>query len=376
MKLSILQQDLLPAITAVSRSVGVKVNLPVLGNILLLSDGAKLKLSATNLEVGIIKSVNAEITDPGDITIPAKTLVELIQSLGPSEVDIETSGDRLSVSAGKFKATVNGISASEFPVIPLSSSKGAVFPKDSLASISSIIFAAAVDEGRPTLTGILTSVSNKKLDFVATDGFRLAHKTIEIPDLDEEVKLKVLVPKRTFEEVLRVISEENPDNLEISTSDSQNQIIFKVGNSIISSRLIEGPFPAWEKLIPKTNTTRLIIDRGDLLAAVKLASVFAKESNIITFKLDNGSPRSAGGAGKVLLDSSSKELGNQNSEIEGQIEGENLTIAYNAKFLQDVVSATNATQLIMEFNGPLSATLIKPMGVEGLEYILMPVRQS
>jgi len=368
MKISIAQPDLLPALTSVSRSVGVKANLPVLGNILLSAESNKLTLSATNLEIGIIKSISCEVIDPGDITIPAKTILEIIQSLGAVKVEVETIGDNMSISSGKFKASLNCIPSSEFPVIPLSSEKGITIKKEVIANIPSIIFAAAIDEGRPTLTGILTELEDSHLNFVATDGFRLAHQQVKLTELDSGTKIKVLIPKRTFEEVVRVIAEEGIEEIEMAASNSQNQIIFKIGSSTISSRLIEGPFPGWEKLIPTEHKTRLILDRSELVAAVKLASVFAKsESNIITFKLSEG---------KVVLQSQSKELGSQENEVDGQVEGEDVTIAYNARFLTDAIGASNASQLIMEFQGSLSATLIKPMGIEGLEYILMPVRQS
>src|SRR3990167_3885033 len=289
MKISIAQPDLLPALTSVSRSVGVKANLPVLGNILLSAEGLKLTLSATNLEVGIIRTISCEVIDSGEITVPAKTILEIIQSLGAVKVDIETTNENVTISTGKFKASLNCIPSSEFPVIPLSSEKGITIKKEVIANIPSIIFAAAIDEGRPTLTGILTELEDSHLNFVATDGFRLAHQQVKLTELDSGTKIKVLIPKRTFEEVVRLISEEGVEDIEIATSNSQNQIVFKIGSSTISSRLIEGPFPGWEKLIPTEHKTRLILDRSELVAAVKLASVFAKsESNIITFKLSEG----------------------------------------------------------------------------------------
>lgn len=368
MKLSILQQDVLPVLSAVSRSVGVRSTLPVLGNILLSAEGAKLKVAATNLEVGVIKYVSAEVIEPGEITIPAKTLVEIVQGLGPAKVEIETNADSLTLSSGKFKASVNGISSSEFPVIPVSEGAGVSFKSEVLKGCQEILFASAADEGRPILTGILTEASSGKVDFVATDGFRLAHRQIKLED--SKVSFKSLIPRRTFEEVLRVIGEDagEDETVEISTAAGQNQVVFKAGQTVVSSRLIEGNFPAWEKIIPVDIKARGVVDRVDLLSAVKLASVFAKsESNVVTVKIEKD---------KLSISSEAKELGNQQNEVEAQIEGESLEIAFNAKFLLDALQATNSTQLMMEFSGPLSPTLIKPVGIEGLEYIIMPVRLS
>lgn len=364
MKLSLLQQDLLPPLQAVSRSVGVKSNLPVLDNILLSAQNGKLKIAATNLEIGVIKQISADITEEGEITVPARTIVELVSGLGSNKIELESKEDVLAIKCGKLKATVNGISASEFPAIPQPEGKGVLFKKEALIACSQILFSAATDEGRPVLTGILTHSSNGKLDFVATDGFRLAHRQVALPD--KQVEFKSLIPKRTFEEVLRIISEDDAPEVSLTTSVNQNQIIFTIGQTIVSSRLIEGQFPSWEKIVPTQIINRVVTEKDQLLKAIKLASIFAKnEANIIILKAAEG---------KLILESSAKELGSQQNEVEGQQEGESVQVAFNARFLQDAVSAAPAAQLMIEFSGQLSAALIKPMGVEGLQYIIMPVR--
>lgn len=364
MKFSILQQDLLPALQSVSRCVGVHSTLPVLDNILLSVEGKKLKLSATNLEIGVIKNIAVEADLEGEVTVPAKTVVELVSGLGSNKIQFESSNEILSVECGKLKASINGMSAQEFPAIPLAEGKGINFPKEVFLSCAQVLFAAAVDEGRPVLTGILTETKGEKLDFVATDGFRLAHLQVNTPK--NQAQFKSLIPKRTFEEVLRIISEENLEQINISTSQNQNQIVFSLGQTTLSSRLIEGQFPTWEKIVPTKAVCRAIIDRDELLKAIKLAAIFAKnEGNIVVLDVQKD---------KLVLSSQAKELGSQENEVEGEIEGEVLKIAFNTKFLLDVISITPSQQIIIEFSGPLSPALIKPMGTEGLEYILMPVR--
>ena len=364
MKLSVLQQDLLPALQSVSRSIGVRSTLPVLDNILLSLEGNQLKIAATNLEIGVIKLISVEGITSGETTTPAKTFVELISGLGQSKIELDSEGDILSVRSGKLKAQINGIAASEFPVIPLSSGKGISFSKDVFLTSAQILYAAAVDEGRPVLTGVLTDLKDNKLDFVATDGFRLAHRQVVLPKT--EVSFKNLIPKKTFEELLRIIAEEETENVDISVS--QNQAIFSIGNTIVSSRLIEGQFPTWEKIIPTEIKTRAIVDKEELLKALKLAAVFAQsEDNIITLTTKKD---------YLSLESRAKELGNQQNQVEAQIEGEEIQIAFNSKFLLDAINNVPSIQLIMEFSGPLSPTLVKPIGVEGLEFIIMPVRLS
>ncbi|MBI2020435.1 DNA polymerase III subunit beta [Candidatus Daviesbacteria bacterium] len=363
MKFSCLQQDLLPPLQQVGRSVGVHSALPVLDNILLSCEGKKLRLAATNLEVGVIKWVPVEVEIEGELTIPAKTFIELISSLGQSKITFESEGEILTVESGKAKVTINGIAASEFPAIPLPDGKGFSFPKHIFLACSQILFATAVDEGRPQLTGVLTKAEGQKLEFVATDGFRLAH--LIVPLDKEGAPFKSLIPKRTFEEILRIIAEDSEDQLTISPSQNQNQIVFTIGPTTLSSRLIEGVFPSWEKIIPQKTNTRLILEREEFLKALKLAAIFSASENVVSLEL---------GKDKFQLSSSAKQLGTQENELEAQVEGEQLKIAFNTKFLLDVVSAASSKQLMVEFSGPLSPALIKPVGIEGLEYILMPVR--
>lgn len=366
MKFSILQQDLLPSLQAVARSVGVRSSLPVLDNLLLSVKNKKLKIAATNLEVGVIKHINIEEEEEGALTVPAKTLVELISGLGQNKVSLQATGEILTITSGKFKASINGIAAAEFPVIPTSSDKGVSFPKEAFLTSSQILFASAADEGRPILTGILTEVSGGKLDFVATDGFRLAHRELKLPEI--AAKFKSLIPKRTFEEVLRLISEEAVEEVKIAASENQNQAVFTLGETTVSSRLIEGQFPAWSKIIPQKIVAKATVEKDELLKAMKLAAIFAKnEANIVVLTMQQG---------LLKLESHTKEVGSQENEIEGEIAGEELKIAFNTRFLLDAISNSPSQKVMIEFSGALSAVLIKPVGVEGLEYIVMPVRLS
>ncbi len=366
MKFTRLQQDLMHVLSAVSRSWGVHSTLPFLGNILLSADKGKLKLSATNLEIGVVKFINAEIIESGEVTVPAKTFVEIVANLTGEKLEFVSDGEIIEISTPTFSSKLNGISATEFPAIPLSGKEAVSLEVESLIkSLPQITFAAAADEGRPILTGILTEIKGKKLQLVATDGYRLAHKIMPV---SESASFKALVPRKTFEEVLRLLGEEEIDGVKISTSPDSNQMIFSFGQTQLSSRLIEGQFPAWEKIIPEKNIARIVIDRAELLKAVKLASVFARsEANVV--KLQNKKD-------KLILSSEAKELGSQKKEIEAQSEGEEIEIAFNTKFLQDVLSAASSRQIIIELSGNLSAATFKPVGEEDLAYIIMPVNLS
>lgn len=363
MKFNVLQQDIYPSLQSVARSSGARSSLPVLDNIFLSADENSLKLAATNLEIGVIKKIPVNVLEKGEITIPAKILTEAISSL-QGQVEFESNGEILKIKSGKFNASINGISAEEFPSIPLSDETGIEFEKEVFLNCAQVLFAAAVDEGRPSLTGILTEVKKGSMDFVATDGFRLAHKKLKLTKDYEE--FKSLIPKRTFEEVLRVISEEKADKLYISASENQSQMIFKIGETTISSRLIEGRFPDWIKIMPSNIITKVTLEKQEALKIIKLASVFAKnEASVLTLSIKKDT---------IIFKSSTRELGSQENEIEADIEGSELEIAFNSRFLHDAIVNCPSDKIILEFSGALSSTLIKPVGVEGLEFIVMPVR--
>lgn len=362
MKFSILQQDFLPALQTVSRSIGIRSNLPVLDNICLTCEDKKLKISATNLEIGVIRFINIDIEIEGELTVPAKTLLEIVSGL-KGRIDLESEGDVLSIQSDKFKASINGIPATEFPAIPLPEKEGVVIEKNVLMGSLQVLFACAVDEGRPVLTGVLSDFSKKSVNFVATDGFRLAHRVVEV---ENNKIFKTLIPKKTFEEVLRVVSEQEDGDILVSTSENQNQIIFSIKDTIISSRLIEGQFPAWEKIIPTNIVSRVVLNKEEILKVIKLASIFAKnEANVLVISLKKDS---------LVIKSSAKELGSQENQVEAQLDGEEMEIAFNSRFLIEAISNCPGTKLSMEFSGPLSPSVIKPVGIKGLEYIVMPVR--
>lgn len=372
MKLAILQQDLIASLQVVTRSVGVRPQLPVLANILLQAREDKLQLSATNLELGVIKSIKAEIKTEGEVTVPAKTFLEVISSLSGQTIELESSGDQLKISTPHFNGVLNGIPANEFPSIPQSLENPIKVSAKVLAhSLPQIAFAAASDEGRPILTGVLTEIKQDSLELVATDGFRLAHKRTPLKS-SSSLGFRALIPRRTLEEAVKLITEElsgEDMELEIATSDNQNQIIFKIGETILSSRLIEGQFPAWEKIVPKTSINKTTVDRIELLKASKLASVFAKGDSSNIIKLHIG--------GNILkITSEAKELGGQEMELEVHSEGEELTIAFNSRFLTEALQSFSNTAVLIEFSGNLSPALLRPEGEEGLEYVIMPVRLS
>lgn len=365
MKLSIDQTIFLQALQSVARSSGNRATLPVLSNVLLQTDQNSLNLSCTNLEIGIFKSIPANITEEGSTSIPVKMLLDVVSSLSASTINLDSTDDQLTLSCANFTANFNGITASEFPDIPFSSTSTLSLASATLSqALPQITFAAAVDEGRPVLTGILTQIKPQSVEFVATDGFRLAHKTLP---LKTDHPSTALIPRRTFEEITRLLSEQKElSDLEISSSDNQNQIIFTLGTTKLSSRLIEGNFPNWEKILPTEFVSHLTIDREELLKSVKLASIFAKDNaNIIKFTLSQN---------KLMISSEAKQLGGQETILDCLTEGQDLTVAFNSRFVIEALTACPGSEIKLNFSGPLSPCQLTPVGESGLEYVIMPIR--
>ena len=378
MKLYILQSDLIGPLQSVSRSIALRPQLPVLNNILLQAEKDTLKISATNLEIGVIKQISAEIMEEGSLTVPAKIFTEIINSLSGERINLEVSADQLKISTTGFSGTLNGIPSAEFPTIPLSSDESLDISAELLQkSLPQIAFASAIDEARPTLTGIFTQIKDNSLELVATDGFRLAHKKVKTTHKNPH-SFKFLIPRRTFEEVVRLIGEDlksvNPEELiSISTSENQNQIIFQIGSTQLSSRLIEGNYPTWEKIVPTTFQQHIEVDRNDFIKAIKLASVFARDAaNVVRLEVDKS---------KMRIFSESHDLGAQQTDldienVEEPTQKEKLVIAFNNKYLLDPLSSCHSKTVKISFSGNLSPAIITPLEEEGLEYVVMPIRIS
>lgn len=380
MKLYILQSDLIGPLQSVSRSIALRPQLPVLNNVLLQTEKDTLKISTTNLEIGVIKQINAEVMEEGSITIPAKIFTEIINSLPGERLNLEVSADQLKISTTSFSGTLNGISASEFPAIPLSSDESLEISADLIQkSLPQIAFASAIDEARPTLTGIYTQIKDNSFELVATDGFRLAHKKVVTPQKNSH-NFKFLIPRRTFEEVVRLIGEDIKGSstsdtplISMSTSENQNQIVFQIGTTQLSSRLIEGNYPTWEKIVPTTFQSHFEIDRNEFIKAIKLASVFARDgANVVKLEVDKT---------KMQISSESHDLGAQQTDLEIQnfeevVKTEKMVIAFNNKYLLDPLQSCHSKTVKMSFSGNLSPAIITPVEEEGLRYVVMPIRIS
>ena len=371
MKFSILQENLNKGLNTTNRFIASKAQLPILNNILIKTDQGRIKLSATNLEIGINLWLGAKIQKEGEICVPAKILTEYITSLPPQKINLENKKNLLEVNSDSYNANFVSLPSVEFPIIPTLKNKPEISLslKDLSKSISQVAFASTQDEGRPVLTGVLIKTTKDGLILVATDGYRLSLKEIKgIKGLEKLSKHKeILIPSRALIEVGKIIGENKEDNdLGMSISKENNQVIFSTPNVEVISRLIEGKFPDFERIIPNKNTTKITIDTESFFQAVKSASIFARESsNIIQFEINNS---------QMEIISNSPQVGENKIKLEVKTEGKGGKIAFNSRYLLDLLNNLNSELLTFEMSSSLNPGVFKPADDKSYLHIIMPIR--
>ena len=370
MNLSVIQENLARGLSVVSHAVSSRSTLPVLANVLLRTEDAGLKLTATNLEIGITYWVPGKIETDGAITVPARLLTDVVNSLPNERIDLELSGgDRLHLRCGRYETHLRGIDADEFPAIAAAGERPTtrVSQKVLKRALSEIAFAAASDEARPILTGVLTRLEGDRITLAAADNYRIAITTI--PGLDAVEETSVVVPARSYAELARVLVDTD-DPIEIILSAQKSQVLFHVEGVDLVSRLIEGQFPNYQQVLPTSHATRVELDREDLLKAVRLAAYIASASaNIVKLQI---APE---GAPQVTV-AAAADVGDHQGVVDATVEGDGTTIAFNAKYLGDVLQNVDADRFVMELNGPLSPGVFRPADGRDYTHVVMPVRTA
>jgi DNA polymerase-3 subunit beta len=373
MKFSCLQENLAKGLAIVGRAVATRSTLPVLSNILLATDQGRLKLSATNLEVGISCWIGAKVEEDGATTIPARLLTDFVNSLPPERIDAElvTRTQTLNLKCGRYEANIKGIDAQEFPIIQaIGEDKGMSFEPATLREmINQVSFAAAVDESRPVLTGVLAEMSGANLTMAAADGFRLSVRQTELPEAAPE-SVQVIIPARALQELARVSAEE-AEPIRMTIAPNRSQVYFQMTNIDLVTQLVEGNFPDYKQIIPKGSATQTVVDAAELLKAVKIASFFARDAaNVVRLRM---TPGEEGIGGRVTVMATSTELGDNVTEIEAAVEGEPIEIAFNAKYMAEVLGVVNTPRVILETSSPSSPGVLRPVDDESFVHVIMPM---
>lgn len=373
MKLSCLQENLTRGLNTVGRAVATRSTLPITQNILLSAEQSRLKLAATNLEMAITCWVGAKVKQKGEITVPARLLTDFVNSLPNDliEINLPASGKIVELKSGHFQAHIHGIDAADFPPIPqINDGITTTIEAASLREgITQVAFAAATEESRPVLTGINTEFDGDQLSLVAADGFRLAvYKTT----LSSRVKDKtaVIIPARTLSELGRLLGEQE-EPVQITVNEKRSQVLFRLKDAEIVSQLIQGSFPNYSQVIPQSYTTRAVVDISEFLRVTKMSSIFARDaSGIARLVITPGSELAPG---KVTVSAQAEEVGDNIGEVDALTDGEEAKIAFNVRYLSDVLSVLPQAQIALELTTPSSPGTIRPIGVDNYVHVVMPM---
>jgi len=365
-----MQENLARGLSVVSRAVSTRSTLPVLANVLLKTEDGGLKLTATNLEIGITYWVPGKIEEDGATTVPARLLTDYVNALhGGERIDLELqAGETLHVRSGRFQSHLKGITAEEFPGIQTAGDQPTTRIAQNVLrqALNETAFAAASDEARPILTGVLARFEDGTVTLAAADNYRIAVRTLEVLDPVEAVS--VVIPARALTELGRILSDTD-DPVELVLAQARNQVLFHLEGIDIVSRLIDGQFPNYQQVLPASHATRAELDREELLRAVRPAALIASSSaNIVKLQV--------GGDGSGVTVTATAEVGDYTGDVEAAIEGDQTTIAFNARYLNDVLGNVDADRFAIELNGPLSPGVFRPVGDDGYVHVVMPVRTT
>lgn len=367
MRLSLTQENLSKALATVGRVVSSRSSLPVLSNILLQTDGSRLRLSATNLEIGINYWIGSKVDNEGALTVPARLFTDFVTSLPHGNIELEAEEAVLTVKTPHYESKINGIAAEEFPLIPRIESEPILsLPVAAFReAIQQVVVAASLDEARPVLAGVYIYVEDDHLIMVATDSYRLAEKKLKLGEKAGE--FQVIIPARTMQELARMLTDAES---EVRIYRDDNQVMFQVDQIELVSRIIEGQFPNYRQIIPQSVDTSIVLDTAEFSRITKVASLFARENT--------GSVRiEVNGEGQVSVASNDAEVGGNTSTAEGEVTGEDGEIALNARYLSDALVAVHSPGVMFSISGKLNPCVLVPAGPDAADdylHIVMPLR--
>lgn len=373
MKVSCLLENLSRGLSIVTRAVAPRSTLPVLGNVLVATEAGRLRLSATNLELGITAWIGAKIEEQGATTVPARTFADLVNALPDDRVDMQLAvrTQTLNIRCGQSNNDLKCIDAQEFPPLPPSDLEPDLVldTSDLKEMISQVVFAASTDDARPVLTGVLLEVGTGQLTLAAADGFRLSVRTAH-PPAPVAGPLRAIVPARTLAELARVLSD-GDESVSMSLPPNRAQVIFRAKNVEVVSQLIEGSFPDFRGIIPTSYSTRSILPTLAFLRACKAAEIFAREAAYSTRLLIT--PGGELEPGKVEISATAAQTGSNETIVDATIEGAPLEIAFNVRYLLDVLNVIDTPNVALETSGPSSPAVVRPVGRDDFLHVIMPM---
>lgn len=373
MKVSVLQENLAHGLSIVSRAVSPRSTLPVLGNVLVASDEGRLRLSATNLELGITCWIGAKIEEEGSTTVPARTFTDLVSTLPPDRVNMELNvrTQTLNVRCGASVTDLKCIDSQEFPPMPVPDMDDGlqINVTDLKEMIQQVVFAASTDEARPILTGVLVTVEDTLITMAAADGFRLSVRTAEL-SAPSPGPISAVIPARALSELARISS--NGDQVvTMIIPPRSGRVIFRTKDTELVSQLIEGTFPDYQQIIPRSYQNRTVLSTASFLKACKQAEIFAREGSLIARVsiLPGGELQ----PGAVEISGQSEETGSNQTVVDSSSEGPPILIAFNVRFLREVLDVIKSPNVALETTADTSPGVIRPVGEDTFFHVIMPM---
>ena len=376
MNLICFKENLKRNLDNVLRIIKYNSTLPILNNFLLSTEKGMLKISSTDLEIGFTSLIPSKVLKDGSITVPAQLLSQFVNNLPNKNINFEVKDFKLYLNCDNIKASINGLNAEDFPIIPKVKNDSVLTINSKMFknSLNYVINSSAISDARPEISSIYIKINPDQIKFIATDSFRLAHKTIFVLSDDNKEKIKInfeksrniILPLRTAGELLRILGDQNDD---VKIIIDQNQILFDLDNTQLISRLVEGNYPDYEAIIPKSSETKCYLSKNDLEESIKLAGCFSSKLNDITMKTNSEKSQ-------MEIFSNNSEYGNHHAKIDSEIKGKDIAIVFNWHYFLDGLKNIDEDELILEFNGDQKPAVIKPAKNADFFYILMPIRNS
>jgi DNA polymerase-3 subunit beta len=374
MKVTVLQENLARGLGIVSRAVSPRSTLPVLANILIATDEGRLRLSATNLEMGITCWIAARIEGEGSTTVPSRTLADLVNTLPGEQValNLDASTQTLNMRSGTSTNDIKGIDAQEFPPMPVPDMEGAVQLNvvDFKEMIHQVAFSASTDEARPVLMGVLVTVDGDKITMAAADGFRLSVRsaTLSTPALQP---VNIIVPARALNELARIASD-GEETISMVVPKGRGQVVFRVKDAELVSQLIDGTFPDYQQIIPRSHKSRTLVSTASLLKACKQAEIFAREGSNVA-RLDIKAAQGEMEPSEVEISATSEETGKNETIVEATVDGSSVLIAFNVKYLREALEVIRTPNVALETSAANAPGVVRPVGEDDFIHVIMPM---
>ena len=373
MKVTCLQENLSKGLGIVTRAVSPRNVLPVLGNVLLATEDGRLKLAATNLEIGITCWLGAKVEEEGSITVPARTITDFVNTLPNEKVRMTLDSRRqsLNVHCEAFTSDIKGVDAQEFPLLPGANLGDgiALNVADLREMITQTTIAAATDDTRPVLTGVLVRLEGDRLTLAAADGFRLSMREAKLSASVRD-SISVIIPARALSELARLVGDQD-ETVWMVLPSGRGQAVFRLKEAELSSSLIDGTFPDFQPIIPRSYNTHAVLSTAQFLKACKAADIFARQASHsarLTITPGTGSE-----PGKLQVNATAAETGQGETVIDANVEGAAIEIAFNVKYMVDVLTVVNTPNVSLETTGPASPGVIRPVGREDFTHVIMPM---